>query len=367
MSTGAGLLDRLDDGAGALVVGGVLVDEPVGVTETGGVLEFAGCGEGGVVDWDGVGPAGAGGEPWDGNVLGLAGGVDGEGEAADGLAAAVLDDEVHETLAGAVVLAGDGGVDVLLIVVVHGPAEVDGAVAEAWVATGSAGVGGVLGEEVGGVLGGEAGDLGHECGDGACDERGGTGGAVEGDEFIAWPCGLEFEAWGGDPEVLAGVGEGGLLAEGVDGSDGDDAGVGGRPCEGGGGVVAAGCGDDCAFLVGVGDHVGEDGGVFVGSEADIDDLGTGVDGGFDALGESEDIADPVCAGDADGEDVGGGSGAGAAGGGTCGEGGDGGAVAIDFAGAAEALTDVDGAEAVAESAEGIDPAVEDGDGDAFAP
>jgi hypothetical protein len=74
-----------------------------------------------------------------------------------------------------------------------------------------------------------------------------------------------------------------------------------------GGLIVAGGGDhDCPFALGVGYCFAHNGGVAVGSEADVDDLRACVGGLHDAFGEREAVALTLAVRDAHVKDVAGG-------------------------------------------------------------
>ncbi len=298
----------------------------------------------------------------------LGGAVDGDGEieSGNGLGAAVLNDDLHLFAGGVVGVAGDGGVDTGWVVAGEGPAEVEHAVAIVGVGAGGAGFAGVGLQDLPGERGCKGRVLRQDGGDGAGHDGGTTRGATKGDAGAVGPGGLEAEAGCGDLELTAGVGEDDLLVIGVDGSDGDDAGIGGGPGELRGLVVAGGSDEDGTVGRGVVDG-GVEGGVgAIAAEADVDDFRAGIGGGEDGLGNGEGVALVVVVGDADAENIRAG---GDALGVEClagGEGGDGGAVSTFLAGAGGgAEADVEGGKAAeAEGGVGGNAAVEDGDGGA---
>ena len=285
------------------------------------------------------------------------------------MAAAILDDDLHLGAGGIVEVAGKSGVDARGVVAAERPAEVEGAAAVVGVGSGGAGVVGGGGEDFPSLGGAERGVGGEDRGECAGDEWSGGGRAIDVDALLVNPRGLDAVAGRGNLELGAGVGKRDLLTDGIDGADGDDAGIGGGPREACGLVVAGGGDDECAVRVGVVDGGEQDVAGGVAAEADVDDFGAGIDGGEDALGHGENIAEPIGVGDADAEERGRGGDAGGIGREAGGEGGDGGAV-TGGVGAVGELTgaDVEGADAAVEGGvEGVYAAVEDGDGDAAAP
>ncbi len=266
-------------------------------------------------------------------------------------------------------MAGHRGVDVGGIVAVHRCAHIQDTAAIGGVGAGDAGVVGGLNEDGGGLLGREVGVLREYGGDGAGHDRGAGGRAVDHDALAVEPGGLDAVTGGGELKLFAGIGERHLLLQPVDRTDGEDTRVGGGPGELGGLVVAGGGDDERAVAGGVVDRGVERGAGGVAAEADVDDAGTGVDGGNDRLGNSKEIAGARRIRNADTQEVRGGGDAGGVGREAGGEGGDRGTVAVVTAvSGRRAVADVERTQpARAEGGVRRDAGVENRDGGAAAP
>ena len=126
--------------------------------------------------------------------------------------------------------------------------------------------------------------LAHQRGDRANDNRRAEGSAADAGGLVPGPGGVHAEAGGGDRDLAAGVGEIEVIAEGIDGADGNHAGVRSGKFHAIQAVVSGRGDDESTGHAGILDGVFHERAVRA-TERDIDQLGPGIDCGDDALGK----------------------------------------------------------------------------------